>query len=1276
MLQMFVAGLLLLFCSVVGLAQSQLNQDCTVSVLNRTVRVNPDGSWVLPNVPANFGQVKARATCVRNGITTSGESDYFTIPANRSVNLPTIVMGSTTQVPAALSLTPANPSFTAVGQTIQLQVEARYPDNSTRDISAASTGTNYTTSNPAIATVSANGLVTAVASGTVVLQASNDGATGIIRATVVLSNVDSDEDGIPDDIEISLGLDSQNPVDAQEDFDRDGLTNLREFQLGTGLRVFDTDGDGIGDGLENQTGSNPLDPNSFNLAQALQSIRATPTQITLVVNTIIGVATQQLTVTGTLIDGNTINLTSRSRGTNYASSNLTVANFGAVDGLVFAGSDGSATITVTNNGFTAPAVTVNVSSFSPTALSFVSIPGFANNVDVSGNFAYVAAGSAGLRVVNVTDRRAPQIVGALDTPGNANDVRVVDNRAYVADGLAGLRIIDVTDPAAPVLLGALDTPGEANDVVVVGNRAYVADGAAGLQIIDVSDPVAPQLLGAFDTPGIARGVDVSGNIAVIADGSGGVRTVDVSNPASPIARGSLATSDARDVTVEGDIAYVAAFSNSLRIVDFSTPTTPILLATTSQSLGGILTDVAKVREFVFGADVFFVNGVPIVNVGNPASPVVRARLDFPARDDNGTGIAVDNEFIYLTADLSIQENGVTGNSRLYIGQYVALEDLAGIPPVVSISSPAAGTTVTEGATLPITVQATDDVQVASVDFLLNGNVVFTDSTAPYQFNLTVPRGVTSITLGARAVDLGSNVGTAPDVQVNVSPDQPPVVSITAPSAGTTVIEGTTLPITVQATDDLQVVSVDFLVNGSVVFTDSSAPYQFNFTIPVGLTTLTLGATALDSGGHITTAANVAVNVIPDPLTTVVGRVLKEDSTPLAGASVSVLGRTGATAADGTFSIANVPTIQGNLVVKATFTQQDGKILNGVSASFPPVPGGTTNVGDIVVRAGGTLAIVAVSSINTVAVIDLTDNSVRTNLPTGSQPLGATVTPDGSLGIISNFSSGTLTLIDLTATTPVVSGTIATPPIASPESVAVTPNGRFGIVADGGFETDVIAIDLQLRSIVSTVTGLPGNQGVAISPDGTLALVLSANTNQVSVLTINSNGTLADTGQRITLSGTSGGPRSIAFTPNGRRALVTDASTARVTILGINAGTVSNIGFIGNLGSTGFNTSGLAITPDGRKVYVSNAQSSNLAVLSIDANDNVTDTGTRISIPNGTPATFFGVPGIAITPDGTRLFISGFNTGRVSILDIATDTLLPVTITVGSGPAGIGMPGPR
>src|SRR5262249_49067649 len=114
-----------------------LDQNCTVSVLNRNVLVNPDGSWVLPNIPANVGQVKARATCVRNGLTIAGESDFFTVPANGVVNLPPILLGTASQIPASLAISPAAPAtLTAPGQTTQLAVSAQYPDGSSRDVTA------------------------------------------------------------------------------------------------------------------------------------------------------------------------------------------------------------------------------------------------------------------------------------------------------------------------------------------------------------------------------------------------------------------------------------------------------------------------------------------------------------------------------------------------------------------------------------------------------------------------------------------------------------------------------------------------------------------------------------------------------------------------------------------------------------------------------------------------------------------------------------------------------------------------------------------------------------------------------------------------------------------------------------------------------------------------------------------------------------------------------------------------------------------------------------
>jgi len=67
--------------------------------------------------------------------------------------------------------------------------------------------------------------------------------------------------------------------------------------------------------------------------------------------------------------------------------------------------------------------------------------------------------------------------------------------AYVADGEAGLQVIDVSDPANPRRVGGYDTPGRAVDVAVSGDYAYVADGNWGLQILRI-EPV-PRLDGPF-----------------------------------------------------------------------------------------------------------------------------------------------------------------------------------------------------------------------------------------------------------------------------------------------------------------------------------------------------------------------------------------------------------------------------------------------------------------------------------------------------------------------------------------------------------------------------------------------------------------------------------------------------------------------------------------------------------------------------------------------------------------------------------------------------------
>src|SRR5262249_4194544 len=220
-----------------------------------------------------------------------------------------IALATVDPVPASLTITAPVTTLATAGANTQMTVTAAFPGGNTRDVTAANSGTSYTTSNRAVATVSADGLVTAVASGSVITSALNEGALGLIRIQVNLKGGDTDRDGIPDDVELANGLDPNDPADAAQDADGDGLTNKQELiDYGTNPRLADTDGDGVRDGLEVQTGSDPLDPRSVNLAQALTAVEVAPPSFTLIVNTIIGEASNQLRVIGHLRDGSTIDL--------------------------------------------------------------------------------------------------------------------------------------------------------------------------------------------------------------------------------------------------------------------------------------------------------------------------------------------------------------------------------------------------------------------------------------------------------------------------------------------------------------------------------------------------------------------------------------------------------------------------------------------------------------------------------------------------------------------------------------------------------------------------------------------------------------------------------------------------------------------------------------------------------------------------------------------------------------------------------------------------------
>ena len=281
----------------------------------------------------------------------------------------------------------------------------------------------------------------------------------------------------------------------------------------------------------------------------------------------------------------------------------------------------------------------------PTLKGNYDTSGTARDVQVVGNYAYVADDYSGLQIIDISNPLTPTLKGNYDTSGNAYDVQVVGNYAYVADFWAGLQIIDISNPLTPTLKGNYDTSGFAFDVQVVGNYAYVADASSGLQIIDISNPLTPTLKGNYNTSGAAYGVQVVGNYAYIADGDPGLQIIDISNPLTPTFKGNYDTSGtAIDVQVLGNYAYVADDYKGLQIIDISNPLTPTLQGNYDTS--GNAWDVQIVGNYAYVAD--YESGLQIIDISNPLTPTLKGNYD---TSGYAQGVQVVGNYAYV-ADAS------------------------------------------------------------------------------------------------------------------------------------------------------------------------------------------------------------------------------------------------------------------------------------------------------------------------------------------------------------------------------------------------------------------------------------------------------------------------------------------------------------------------------------------------------------------------------------------------------------------------------------------------
>jgi YVTN family beta-propeller protein len=151
---------------------------------------------------------------------------------------------------------------------------------------------------------------------------------------------------------------------------------------------------------------------------------------------------------------------------------------------------------------------------------------------------------------------------------------------------------------------------------------------------------------------------------------------------------------------------------------------------------------------------------------------------------------------------------------------------------------------------------------------------------------------------------------------------------------------------------------------------------------------------------------------------------------------------------------------------------------------------------IAITQDGSVLVVVNSDSNTITLIDPTVRAVIAELEVGTNPHSVAITSDGLVAYVSNQNSSSITVIDLSR-----AAVIATLAVGyRPAGVAVSPNGNMLAVAEMGQDT-VRFIEASTYKSLSQQSVIDRPYGLAFTPDGTRLLVTHLLSGQVTVLPV-------------------------------------------------------------------------------------------------------------------------------------------------------------------------------
>ncbi len=210
--------------------------------------------------------------------------------------------------------------------------------------------------------------------------------------------------------------------------------------------------------------------------------------------------------------------------------------------------------------------------YNPVFISNTNMLDQMHDIEIAGNYAYIATTNHGLWVVNLTDVNSPTVVSSLDDGPVVYDVFVSGNYVYTAKGSSGIAIINVTDLQNLDNIQNISLSGTTRSICGSGNYIFTGNNNYGIKVYNATIKDSVYEIDSYYISTFAQSyhIETEGDYLYLTRNEFGVLVFNWSNPTNIIKCGEYYDDDgeATGLAFSDGTVYIADGSGGLEIIKY------------------------------------------------------------------------------------------------------------------------------------------------------------------------------------------------------------------------------------------------------------------------------------------------------------------------------------------------------------------------------------------------------------------------------------------------------------------------------------------------------------------------------------------------------------------------------------------------------------------------------------------------------------------------------------------------------------------------------------